>query len=117
MTDNQSPPEEEYIGYRAPPKATRFKPGNHEHLKRRKKQQADLATILRDFLEEMIPYRDGHKSKRGRRIDVYLKWVESKALKGDLMAINELMDMRENLFDFAALERKFIHADENDALL
>ena len=96
MIDRIRVRDDEYVGYGSPPKATRFKVGNREHLKRRKKHKTDLPSIARNFLEAQIPYRNGGKRKRAPRIDVYLKKIQSDALHGHLGAIAELIDLWEN---------------------
>lgn len=118
MSNGISDPDDEYVGYGSPPKKSQFKVGNREYLKRRKKQKDDnLATIAQNFLEQPITYRDGHKLKRARPIDAYLKKLESRALKGDLEAIAQLMYIRENPKSFAALKKIILYITEDDEAL
>jgi hypothetical protein len=112
MSTTTSVPDE-YVGYGSPPKRSRFKIGNREHLKR-KKRQSDLAGVVRSFLETPIVYRDGNKSKRARRIYVWLKRLQSTALKGDLAAIAQLMDLRENS-KIANLRRLIVYMTETES--
>ncbi|MGC1444401.1 MAG: hypothetical protein WA837_02960 [Xanthobacteraceae bacterium] len=95
MSSSTSGPDE-YVGYASPPKRSQFKIGNREHLKRKRKQKGDLAGVVQSFLETLITYRDGNKLKRAPRIDVWLKKLQSEALMGDLGAIAQLMNLREN---------------------
>jgi hypothetical protein len=104
----------EYVGYGSPPKRSRFKRGNLEHLKRRKKRKVDFARIAQDVLGEQIPYRDGYQLKRAPRINVHLKKLQSAALQGDLVAIIQLIDMRENS-KLSALKKQIIYITENEA--
>lgn len=113
----KGPGEDDYVGYGSPPKATRFKVGNCEHLKRRKRKPPQLADVARSFLEESITYRTGRKLKRGRRIDVHLKKIQAAALKGDLSAISVLMDMHEKSASFVDLQKIVLIMYENDALI
>jgi hypothetical protein len=102
-----------YVGYKAPPKKSRFKKGNTEHLKRKKHRKPDLASIAERFVEDIVRYRNGAKIKKGRRVDIYLKKMESLALKGDLQAIAALLDMREDkLQNFVKLHRNILVLDK-----
>jgi hypothetical protein len=106
----------EYVGYGSPPKHSRFKKGNLEHLKRRKKGNDEVARIAQTFLEEPISYRDGHRVKRAPRIFVHLKRLQRLALQGDLVASAQLMDMRENL-TLASLKKTIIYITETESLV
>jgi hypothetical protein len=107
----------EYVGYGAPPKRSRFKLGNQEYLKRRKKIEPDIVDDIEAFLTEIIPYREGRKAKRGRRIDVQLLKITAAALKGDLGAAESLIDMRENPGKFAKFNQTILVFDEACAFL
>jgi hypothetical protein len=104
----------ECVGYGSPPRHSRFKIGNREHLKREKKQKGDLSGVVRDFLETPITYRDGHKLKRAPRIDVTLKQLQAGALKGDLGAIAQLLDLRENS-KLAVLRKLIVYMTETES--
>jgi hypothetical protein len=106
-----------YVGYGAPPQHSRFKVGNREHLKRRKKTKPDIADDVRSFLKETIGYQENRKPKRGRRIDVQLLKIKTAALNGDLSAAESLIDMRENPGKFAKFTKKILVLHEEDAFL
>jgi hypothetical protein len=112
MSSSTSLPDE-YVGYGSPPKRSRFKIGNREHLKR-KKRQVDLASVVQSFLEAPICYRDGNKPKRAPRINVWLKKLQSAALQGDLEAIAQLMDLRENS-KIANLRKLIVYMTESQS--
>jgi Family of unknown function (DUF5681) len=114
MGTGMSDPDER-IGYKLPPKHSRFKIGNREHLKRRKKLKNDFTRTAQNFLEEKISYRDGHKQKRAHRIDVLLKKIGSAALKGDLGAAAALMDLRENP-KLTTLKKSILYLTKNETL-
>ncbi len=113
----QQPSKGEYVGYCVPPNHSKFKTGNFEHLKRRKKASPNIANDIREFLTETIPYREGRNVKYGRRIDVQLLKLKTAALKGDLRAIELLIDMRENPGKFAKFTKTILVFDEVDALV
>ena len=107
----------EYVGYGVPPQHSKFKIGNREYLKRRKKTKSDIADDVRSFLEETIDYRENRKAKRGRRIDVQLLKIKTAALNGDLGAAESLIDMRENPGKFAEFTKTILVVEELDAFL
>jgi hypothetical protein len=113
MIDRIRARDDEYVGYGSPPKEKRFKPGNREHLKRRKKEETDLPSIARSFLEAQIPYRDGGKLKQAPRIDVYLERIQTAALRGHLGAIAQLIDLWENT-KLASFKKKLIYLEPGD---
>src|SRR5688572_2387709 len=106
--------QKEYVGYGVPPKHSRFKVGNREYLKRRKKTKSNVGEEVRAFLVEKVGYRQGRKAKRGRRIDIYLLKNKTAALKGDLAAAASLIEMRENPANLAVLDRTILILDEVD---
>jgi hypothetical protein len=106
-----------YVGYGVPPEHSRFKAGNREYLKRRKRQKTDFVNDVRAFLSETVGYRDGRKARRGRRIDVQLLKLSTAALRGDLSAAEALIDMRENPGKFAKFTKTILVLDEMDAFL
>ena len=106
-----------YVGYGVPPEHSKFKPGNREHLKRRKKTKPDIAADVQAFLVETIAYRAGRKMRRGRRIDVQLLKIKTAALTGDLGAAESLIDMRENPGQFKRLTKHMIVLEEVDVFI
>lgn len=106
-----------YVGYGVPPEHSKFKVGNREHLKRRKKTKSDIAADVQAFLVETIAYRAGRKMRRGRRIDVQLLKIKTAALTGDLGAAELLIDMRENPGQFKRFTQHMFVLDEMDAFV
>jgi hypothetical protein len=106
-----------YVGYGVPPQHSKFKVGNREHLKRRKKTKPDIAADVQAFLVETIAYWAGRTMRRGRRIDVQLLKIKMAALTGDLGAAETLIDMRENPGEFKRFTRHMVVLDEEDVFL
>jgi hypothetical protein len=115
MSNSSDGSGDERIGYRSPPKKSRFKAGNTEYLKR-KKPAENYASVVRDFLGEQVAYREGHKLKRAQRLVVYLKKIQTAALDGDLAAISQLLDLRMHP-KIATLKRIIIEITETEARL
>ena len=79
------------VGYGKPPHETKFKLGNKEHLKRRKKDKDGFGKSLRTVLTDMVEVRDGRKIKKARRIDVQIERMSVDASNGDIGAADSLL--------------------------
>jgi hypothetical protein len=84
----QDPP----VGYRNPPRATRFKPGQSGNPSGRPKRVPSLRAELRDELSEMMHVREGGgdvvELTKGRAI---IKALVQAAVGGNLRAANTLL--------------------------
>jgi len=93
-------PEKTYeIGYRRPPKATRFKKGKSGNPSGKRKQSAntiDPATIIFAIGNEEIVVVDNGKRKRMKKDEIHFRRLFTKAIKGDLKAARIVMDMAAN---------------------
>ena len=105
------------VGYKKPPAATRFKVGNREHLKRRKKSNQQEGKILRAFLSATVEYREGRKIKRGHRIEVQVKSIGAAAVRGDVGAADLLLNMRERGIELGDLRTTVLVFEYGDNLL
>ncbi len=94
--------EETYeVGYRKPPKVTRFKKGKSGNPSGRPKRPANLidpANIIHMIGNEEIVVDDDGKRKRMRKDEIYLRLLFAKAIRGDLKAARLVMDMAANYF-------------------
>ena len=81
------------IGYRKPPKATQFKPGQSGNPKGRPSGTRNLKTDLEDELGETITVTEAGKLKRLSKQRALLKSLVAKALKGDTKAIAIVLGM------------------------
>ena len=79
------------VGYRRPPKATRFKPGRSGNPKGRPKGSPNLATDLSAELGEQITVREGGQERRVSKQRALIKSLTAKALKGDVRATTALL--------------------------
>jgi len=71
------------VGYRKPPKATRFKPGQSGNPKGRPKGSPNLASDLSAELGEQITVREGGEAQRVSKQRALIKSLMAKALQGD----------------------------------
>src|SRR6516164_438300 len=79
------------VGYRRPPKATRFKPGRSGNPKGRPKGSPNLATDLSAELGEQITVREGGQARRVSKQRALIKSLTAKALQGDVRATTALL--------------------------
>jgi len=81
------------IGYRKPPKATRFKPGQSGNPKGRPKGSPNLASDLSAELGEQITVREGGEAQRVSKQRALIKSLMAKALQGDVRATTALLTL------------------------
>lgn len=75
------------IGYKKPPKSTRFKIGNKANLKGRPKRKAPhVAELINSGLNGRTQYTDGGRTKTASRLQLAIKKNVNEALKGNLRA-------------------------------
>jgi len=106
------------IGKGRPPIETRFKKGNREFLKRKKKSaHIDEREIFLRVLTQPIEYREGTAVKRGPRIAVHIKQLLAAAANGDVSAAAMLIDMHEKFKDVRTFEPTIIQMLPGDEKL
>ena len=86
------------VGYRRPPKATRFKPGRSGNPKGRPKGSPNLATDLSAELGEQITVREGGQARRVSKQRALIKSLTAKALQGDVRATTALLALYAGAF-------------------
>lgn len=79
------------VGYRKPPKATRFKPGQSGNPKGRPKGSPNLASDLSAELGEQITVREGGQARHISKQRALIKSLMAKALQGDVRATTALL--------------------------
>ena len=92
------PPEDgERVGYKCPPKRTRFAKGKSGNPKGRPKGTLNLATIrahvAAHWFEEMMKVTIGGRERKTIRFDFLLRKQAELAFKGDARAIKDCMDL------------------------
>ncbi len=91
MTEEKNAPEEptstDYeVGYKKPPKDTRFQPGQSGNPRGRPKGTKNLKTDLMEELGEKIVVREGDRSQKVSKQRALLKSVVNRAIQGDARA-------------------------------
>jgi len=74
------------VGYRKPPKTTRFEAGKSGNPKGRPKGTTNLATDLSAELSEQITVREGGQTRRVTKQRALIKSLTAQALQGDVRA-------------------------------
>jgi hypothetical protein len=83
------------VGYRKPPVANQFKPGQSGNPKGRPKSSVSLAGILGKVLYEKISLTENGRLKDLVAIEGMLKVTRSRAFKGDIRATRFLIGLAE----------------------
>ena len=79
------------VGYKNPPKDTRFKPGQSGNPSGRPKQQKSQQESLQDILLGPITIIEDGQHKEVRRIDAIFLAQVNKAMKGDNKAAAQIL--------------------------
>ncbi len=87
------------VGYRKPPKSTRFQPGQSGNPRGRPKGTKNLKTDLMEELGEKIVIREGDRSQKVSKQRALLKSVVNRAIKGDARAIGIALSTMMRLLD------------------
>lgn len=87
------------VGYKKPPKDTRFKPGQSGNPRGRPKGTKNLRTDLEEELTEKILVREGDQPKSVSKQRAVVKSIVARALKGDARAGSLLVSMMTRLLD------------------
>ena len=95
------------VGYKKPPKHTRFKPGQSGNPKGRPKKAESLNTIVRENLTQKVTVRTSLGEKRITRIEAVIHKAVEQAMKGNPRAIAELL----KLYNTAVPEEKIGKAE------
>jgi hypothetical protein len=87
------------VGYRKPPKHSRFKPGQSANPAGRKKGVANFRTDLENTLRLPVQLSEAGKTRRVSTQAAALSRLKQKALAGDARALDEALKLASELDD------------------
>jgi len=88
------------VGFGKPPQSSRFKRGKSGNPRGRPKGTRNLATDLKGEMGSKILVNEGGKSQKITKQMALVKTLSTKALKGDVRAMNTLLKLiDQNLFE------------------
>jgi hypothetical protein len=111
------------VGYRRPPVAKRFKPGQTGNPRGKPRGDRSVKTILRTTLHEKIAIRTPRGIRKVSKIEALIQSMMNQALKGDAKARDQILRLAQDLgldsdmvsaFDASAIMAR---TDEDIALL
>lgn len=79
------------VGFGKPPKHSQFPKGISGNRKGRPKGKRNLATVLRETLEEKVPITENGSRKMVTKLEAAVKQLANKAASGDLVALKQLI--------------------------
>lgn len=85
------------VGYKNPPRHSRFKPGQSGNPKGRKKGKETLADILKGELNRKMTIREGDQEIRITKQQALVKARLNAAIKGDRHAVNTILTLMARL--------------------
>lgn len=97
------------VGYRKPPRSTRFKPGESGNPKGRPKGAKNFATVIAQELDGRVPVTENGRRKKISKREAIAKQVINRAAGGDLKAA-------QTVFTQARLHEDGLPADETLAV-
>jgi hypothetical protein len=97
MSDAKDSSSEYEVGYKRPPKATRFKKGQSGNTKGRPKGAKNFATVLNAELNARITVTENGVRKTISKREAAVKHVVNKAASGHLPAAKMLLDQERYL--------------------
>jgi uncharacterized protein DUF5681 len=83
--------DDDLVGYKRPPKHTRFRPGHSGNPTGRKKNSRNFKTDLVAELHEKIPIRENGRDMRTTKQRAFVKALVAAAIKGDMRATTALV--------------------------
>jgi hypothetical protein len=90
------------VGFRRPPRHSRFKPGTSGNPKGRpKRKAAALGDIANHVLNTSVEYREGDRRKKATRHELMLMGLAKRAANGSVAAAEKLLKLYSQKHDVA----------------
>jgi hypothetical protein len=84
------------VGYRRPPRHTRFKRGQSGNARGRAPGAKNLATLLAEALNELVIIAENGGRRKITKRQAITKQIVNQAAKGDWRAVKLLFDVQQN---------------------
>jgi len=95
------------VGYRKPPRHTRFQKGQSGNPKGRAKGSVNAEDALRRAIFEPITVKDSGKTKRMTKLEVACRQLANKAAAGDTRALKLMIQLIKSFGTDADFRRPF----------
>jgi hypothetical protein len=99
---------ESEVGYRRPPVATRFKPGQSGNPKGRKKERQNLPTMFNNILNEQVTLRENSRTRKVPKAEAIVRGIIVNAMKGDQKAIVTIFKIAEQTGQLKDVAEKIV---------
>jgi hypothetical protein len=109
MTDEPSetgPADDYQIGYRRPPRNTRFRPGESGNPRGRPKGARNLASVVAATLSERVAVNENGRRKRITKLEAAVKQLVNRAASGEVRSMQMLL---------ALVQASEAHAPQHEA--
>ena len=83
------------VGYRRPPKATRFKKGKSGNPRGRPKGSRDIGNVLLDVTRQKISVTENGRTRRMPALEVMLRRLTNEAVQNDQGALKLIFTLME----------------------
>jgi hypothetical protein len=85
--------EEETVGYRRPPSASRFRPGVSGNPRGRPKGARNLSTVIAAALSERVAVNENGRRRRISKLETAVKQLVNRAASGETRATQLLLSL------------------------
>ena len=102
------------VGYKRPPVATQFKPGQSGNPKGRKKGIRNFKTDVRNELDEVITVHEGGRAMKITKQRALVKALVAAAIKGDMRATTALVSFCTKAFSDKEDEQSIAQPEPED---
>ena len=85
------------VGYRRPPRHTRFRPGCSGNPRGRPKDSKNLSTLLHEALNEQVVVADNGRRRKITKRQAVIKQLVNRSAQGDLKAMQMLLGTMQNI--------------------
>lgn len=111
-TDSHGGTSQYEVGYRKPPRHTRFKPGTSGNPRGRPKDAKGLKTIVRETMTAKVPVRTAGGEKKMSRMEAVLHKTVELGMKGNPRALMQIISLYASAVPEAAQPVSSQHPEE-----